>query len=335
MDTYNLINSKAIREHCRKINHQFNTEELAVLVFRNKSMSIDEKISAYNELIENYDDMEVKKRINCEPYDSVKIMIKQEIARLTDLMKKLQQNEKDYIYVYTLYYKSTSRWGDYGLDNIYKTFDEVYNAVNKQVEEDEDILMYKIIKKELIQDKSEIKAEYIVDENNKSKMIDIFDSNNAYLDIDNICLNIPTPFKKGDILVASANTSYNAGTFLKDGKYVFVLNKLCNWDDKFRSKLEDGTLDSSDMVGTGYYISENNKLWLDYQFEYDKWDYFEGKLEGIGRLLKAVSSLLKDEISISLFLDAYDTIKLDNAKPFLDLYTEEGLKLVGLDDFKN
>jgi hypothetical protein len=52
-------------------------------------------------------------------------------------------------------------------------------------------------------------------------------------------------------------------------------------------------------------------------------------------LLKAVSSLLKDEISISLFLDAYDTIKLDNAKPYLDLYTEEGLKLVGLDDLKN
>lgn len=31
MDIYNLINSKAISEHCRKIKHQFNTEELAEL----------------------------------------------------------------------------------------------------------------------------------------------------------------------------------------------------------------------------------------------------------------------------------------------------------------
>ena len=43
MDIYNLINSKAIAEHCRKIKHQFNKEELAVLIYRNKYMSVDEK----------------------------------------------------------------------------------------------------------------------------------------------------------------------------------------------------------------------------------------------------------------------------------------------------
>lgn len=65
MDIYNLINSKAISEHCRKIQHQFNTEELAVLIYRNKRMSVDEKISAYQELISDYPDMEVIERINC------------------------------------------------------------------------------------------------------------------------------------------------------------------------------------------------------------------------------------------------------------------------------
>ena len=43
----NLINSKAISEHCRKIKHKFNTEELAVLIYRNRTMSIDEKISIF------------------------------------------------------------------------------------------------------------------------------------------------------------------------------------------------------------------------------------------------------------------------------------------------
>ena len=71
MDVYNLINSKAIQKHCREIKHQFNTEELAVLIYRNKTMSIEEKISSYQELIADYPDMEVIERINCKHYDSV------------------------------------------------------------------------------------------------------------------------------------------------------------------------------------------------------------------------------------------------------------------------
>lgn len=50
-DEYDLINSLSIGEYCRKIKHKFNTEELAVLIFRNKRMSIDKKISKYEELI--------------------------------------------------------------------------------------------------------------------------------------------------------------------------------------------------------------------------------------------------------------------------------------------
>ena len=66
MDIYNLINSKSIQEYCRKIGHRFNTEELAVLIYRNKKMSVEEKIKAYQELIEKYEDMEVIERIKRE-----------------------------------------------------------------------------------------------------------------------------------------------------------------------------------------------------------------------------------------------------------------------------
>ena len=58
-DNYDLINSKAIGNYCRKIKYQFNTEELAVLVYRNNEMNIEEKITKYQDLIDNYPDMEV------------------------------------------------------------------------------------------------------------------------------------------------------------------------------------------------------------------------------------------------------------------------------------
>ena len=53
VDEYDLINSLSIGTYCRKIKHKFNTEELAVLVYRNKRMSIDEKISKYKDLIKD------------------------------------------------------------------------------------------------------------------------------------------------------------------------------------------------------------------------------------------------------------------------------------------
>ena len=37
VDEYDLINSLSIGKYCRKIKHEFNTEELVVLIFRNKS----------------------------------------------------------------------------------------------------------------------------------------------------------------------------------------------------------------------------------------------------------------------------------------------------------
>ena len=94
MDTYNLINSKAIQEHCRKINHQFNTLELAVLIYRNKRMSINEKISAYKELITDYPDMKLIKKYRPENYDTVKEMVQGEIERIENLVNILKTDDK-------------------------------------------------------------------------------------------------------------------------------------------------------------------------------------------------------------------------------------------------
>ena len=51
LDDYDLINSKAISDYCRKIKYQFNTEELAVLVYRNRKMDIKEKVMDFINMI--------------------------------------------------------------------------------------------------------------------------------------------------------------------------------------------------------------------------------------------------------------------------------------------
>lgn len=337
MDIYNLINSKAISEHCRKIKHQFNTEELAVLIYRNKRMNIDKKISAYEELIEDYPDMEVIKRSNCRHYDSVKVMIKEEIKRIKELKEKLEKEEQDVIYTYNYWCNCVDNIITTGKDeyrDIYKTFKEVQKEIENKIKEDEEqeIISFLIRKREFSKDsRYNIGAEYILNKDRKLEMVNIYDYKSEWLDINGICLNIPTPFKKGDLLISTSQTPFGGECILNYDKFPFVLDYLINWDEKFKENLGRGCYDSSDMQGPGYIINDNNELVCDNVFDYDNWEYFEGELEGIDRLLKSVSSLLKGEIDITLFISAYEKIIQEYHSSFY-WFTDEGLKLCGFSD---
>lgn len=334
MDVYNLINSKAISEHCRKIEHKFNTEELAVLIYRNKKMSIKEKITAYKELIEKYPDMEVIERINCKHYDSVKDMIKGEIERVEKLIKILETNEEDVVYSYNYYCECYNRIieGKNEYRDIYKTIGEVKKLIEKDIKEDDanEIKSFSITKRTVSRkDKYRIKAEYALDEGKTLKMVNIYDFEGGWLDISNICLNIPTPFKKGDLLISNSKTPFGEGHILNYDKFPFVLEHLVTWNENFQKLLNEGNHDSSDMQGPGYLVSEDDgEVYYDNVFDYDSWDYLEGELEGSQRILKGVSNLMQDKIGIELFLKAYDYIRAE--RNYLDIFTPEGLELAGL-----
>ena len=129
MDIYGLINSKAIQEHCRKIKHKFNILELTILIYRNKKMSVEEKICAYQQLIAEYEDMKIIKNYRTEDHNTVKEMIRSEIERVEKLIKILKEDEEDVIYTYNYYCKNSYNIGivegksEY--NDIYRKFKEV------------------------------------------------------------------------------------------------------------------------------------------------------------------------------------------------------------------
>ena len=336
-DVYDLVNSKAIGDYCREIGHKFNTEELAVLICRNKRMSVDEKIKEYNNLIKNYPDMEVIERINCDHYDSVKDMIKEEITRLETLRKKIVEDEQDVVYSYN-YNCDHNGYFIEGKHNefrdIYKTYNEVNKIINEEIENDEDkeIVSFIITKRTISkQDGYSIRAEYLLDENRKLKMVNICKVG-EWPNISSICLNIPTPFKEGDILVANSKTPFSEEYVLDYDRFPFVLEYLMTWNDNFSTRLSEGNFDSSDMQGPGDYISEDGSICYDNIFDYDSWEYFDGELKGKDRILKAISSLKKGKIDINLFINAYEEIKKDNIITDVDYFTDEGLEFAGFSD---
>ena len=320
-DEYSLINSRAIGDYCRCIHHKFNTEELAVLIFRNNRMDIKEKIEKYNDLINNYPDMEVKERINCSHYDSVKTMIKNEITRLENLYKELTEDNDNAIYTWVELNKTTNAW-EYtsSIKNTKKKYTDVLEDVGSYLNEFNDTVKYQIIKKYLWEQEKIIYAEYNV-VNKESKLVDIREAESDFLDIDNIFLNIPTPFKKGDILFAK-NSSIKLD--------IFVLDYLCTW----RNNLQEENCDSSDMVGYGYYMykKDSTDFIKDYKWDYDSFEYCNIDLTGNNRILKDISSFLKGKIDLELFTHAYNIYKAENTTKLQNYYTDEALKLAGFSD---
>ena len=329
-DDYNLINSRAIADYCRSIKHKFNTEELAVLVYRNQRMSLEEKIDKYNDLIKNYHDMEVIERINCKHYSSVKTMIKDEIQRIKILNKKLIQDDENCIYTWTEFNKSTQKYEHSGdIEHTFKTYKEAFKNIMEYIKEYDDTISFRITKKYFDKQKEKIFADYNV-ENKKAILVDISENNKIFLDINQIFLNIPTPFKKGDILISNNSTMCSYG----ESNDIFVLEYLCTWRKNLARYLADGNYDSSDMIGYGYFFinGDTTEFVRDHKWDYDSFEYYDGELTGRDRILKDISSFVKGKIELELFIHAYDVYKTEFKNNMPNFYTDEGLKLAGMTD---
>lgn len=73
-----------------------------------------------------------------------------------------------------------------------------------------------------------------------------------------------------------------------------------------------------------------DKLYFDNIFDYDSWEYFEEELQGKERILKAISSVMKDKIGFNLLLNTYDYLKYEESVENLKSYTKEEINLSGI-----
>ena len=335
-DIYDLINSKAIGDYCREIGHKFNTEELAVLIYRNKKMDIFEKISKYQDLIDNYPDMEVIERFNCKHYDSVKTMIKNEIYRIIKLYQDFI-DEKDCIYGWSDWNKNG--YSNYEIDNAKRTYREIENEITNLINEYNDIENFSITKKffdgpEVIfrYKEKKIVANCRVIEK-IPKIIEIMEIDEEMPDLEGIFVNIPVPFKKGDILISNTGSFYN-NSENDEKKCIFVLDNLTIWDERIKDIDFTRNLDMTDIMGNGYYLVDgSNNFVLEHISNYDFFEYYDGELEGTNRILKLISSFLKGKIdNLELFIKAYESFKSDYEGKMPDIFIEDNLKLAGFND---
>ena len=106
-------------------------------------------------------------------------------------------------------------------------------------------------------------------------------------------IEIPTPFKKGDILFGANPHTFRDGEF---GHEPFVLTSICYWDnEKIQERLRKHG-DSNDMTAYGYWVDEDGQVYGECMHSYQNLEYYRGKLTGVSRILTAISNHTKGEI---------------------------------------
>ena len=115
---------------------------------------------------------------------------------------------------------------------------------------------------------------------------------------------IPTPFKRGDILIS------NNQRVCYDGP--FVLDTILYWKDTVPEstiKFLRSRGDESDLEVNVYTISSDNSLCHDHGPCYLDMEYYNAPLDDSQKFLSVLSGYIKGEYDITVLFEAYDYLK--------------------------
>ena len=97
-EIYDYINSKAIREHCKAIGHEFNAMESAFLIYQSKNHTLQEKHLAWEHIIQTMDDTRIAERLNCPYIPSLHGFLRKYMDIQKTVLDRFFAKEAGYIY---------------------------------------------------------------------------------------------------------------------------------------------------------------------------------------------------------------------------------------------
>ncbi|MCR5685894.1 MAG: hypothetical protein K6G81_10835 [Lachnospiraceae bacterium] len=345
MNIYRFINSKDIRKHLEDLNYGFNALEAAWLVYQCRNAVLDEKNEAWRWIIDNMPDMEVRAKINCSYRESIHDTLRVYMEMNDDILEMFS-DPRDAVYT-CRYYENGSEVGVLRHEReVFFSLDDCIKAIRAFLDDDEtdteNRCSYNVTAIRHFRDKDmKIIAKY--DSNCRVIALDVYNNPNDKYDelltgfFDGLWFDFPTPFKKGDLVHKVGDDLRGHAFGLCSG--VCVLTSLFTWgltdEEKRKHYTEGRSGDITDMTYYGYFQDEDGTLYHECSWTYMDLEYHREPLEGVQRVCKALSSLLKDEIDIGLFSLANRQFILEKQEEIIKEhchFTEEDLRLAGLID---
>lgn len=331
INIYKYIRSKDVREYNEKIGHKFTATESAFLVWLNYEITLKEKHDAWREIMQEMPDEIVSNR-STDYETSLFTLLKKFIETDNALIDEFYKKDDQSVYSYSYICKGDSSFDRGDFNEIYSDLGYIQGELRKY--DDLDIVRVKYIKKYLSSHCRSITLET----DGSGNVMSVEGSFISGIDLqvekdyffDELWVNVPTPFKYGDI-VCSRKTPF--GYYLFFDSQPFVLLSLANWSakeaeergeklsqkdkewkEKYLNYLQERG-DISDMTACGYYLISDDRgrytgeFYSEVMHDYVDLEYYRGEFNGGERVLLPIKYFLSGDIDEETFAKSCEIIK--------------------------
>lgn len=321
-DIIPFINSAAIAEHCQAIGHSFSTQDMAYLIWASCKHSIREKQEAWRELIETMPDAEVAERPWTPHIESLHAFLLRYMELQDKYIALFYRDEPDCVYSYSIRYAG-GYFDDHSIFPTFRVCLESIQADLAYVPEAPDIeVTIQVTKSRINRHGDETEKFITLAVGTRGEALDFFEEGGTVSEEDREILNafsgmwqeIPTPFRRGDILTRHKRRNHYDGPF--------VLDAIPYWEDGISKRTLEFLRNRGDYTDLGvnvYRIVDDERLCRDHGPSYLDMEYYKGELHGPKRFLSVLSGFLMGEFDVSVMLEAYDYLKADNGQRALPL----------------
>ena len=334
MNIYKYIRSKDVREYNEKIGRKFNALESCYFVWSNFDVSLTEKHEAWRQIFLELPDMEVKGMRYLEHISSLNELIEKFIWTDKVLINEFYREGDKAIYRYRFACEYDD-WCDEGdFYAPYSSYENAKNALSKEKVEGISLIEYK---KQYLDypDKS-----IVLRMKNDGTIMEIVSKgfDEFFLEkglkakkefFENIWIDIPTPFKIGDI-VCSKKMPFREDIYQQEEPFVLThignraskdslkgkkVTLMCDLQKKRIDPFTFGEEEPYEMSAHGYFLERDEggcftgEFCLASMYDYTDLEYYRGEYKDGRRVLLPLKSLLKGETNEEMFFKICEIIK--------------------------
>lgn len=357
MDLFRFINSKDLRNYLQQIGYSFTALEAAFLVWQCRSVTLKEKIAAWQEMIETMPDCSLPRQK--EAIGNCHAFLRRHIASQETLLKEFP-NGNNCVYRYETHELPRQNWpqddGWRGGGEYFNSFDFCLSHCLHQLDGDTETDELRFYRQEWCAADGNKAVQWILETDREQNPVHVYrygipggdelmDTDCAFSDM---WFAFPTPFKRGDLVwdpfcgeaapfVLNYLNVWDTQEMLRhglspDGAYAGLVR---NADKRVQAYRKTGCV--MDMGAYGYGWREEFGIWSEFGgwANYLDLEFYPFELKGKDRILRPVSEYLKGNCDLELLLNSYTALLLDGVyskleKDYQAEYHKEALKMVGL-----
>ena len=351
LDIFKFINSRDIRTHLKEISYPFSAPEAAYLVYFSYRATLDEKLNAWQEIIDTMPDCSMEKRLNLPHIPSIHDFLRQCMQAVRADIHTFYQSEHC-AYSYTWHVASPGYFNEcWWLEGeLFSTFAACMEDFERQGGSDGDTGCLRINRIKIRNGSRSANKRISMFWNEKKEMLlpplDLDDvaGKSVTTQFHNMWFDFPTPFRFGDIVriigphqqnqaaVLDYLSTWNCWELLQRG--VPFQNPRMEYADKAVDRARKMS-DESDMRAYGFGFDECGQFcYHNYGFaSYLDIERIDEPLVGKNRFLYSVSNFLKGKFDLGVLLNLSDMIRVEEEynrkKSTVQCYQADILKTAG------